>query len=291
MRAHELAVPAADDFLLAATLFEAPAGGGGSGAGRERVAVLAPAMGVKRSFYAPYAAYLAERGLPVLTFDYRGVGGSRPPSLRGLDADLRDWALGDLAGVLDWVGRDRPDAELLYVAHSVGAQLFGLVPQAADVRAMVAVTPGTAYWRLWERPDRYFLFLLWHALLPGLAALLSYFPAGVLGLGADMPEGVAREWSRWARHPDYMVNERGEALREGCRAFRGPIRAYSFTDDRLAPRRPAEHLLGFYRHARIEHRHVAPSEFGLEEIGHLGFFRETTGAALWRESADWLLEV
>ena len=32
------------------------------------------AMGVRQDFYAPFARFLAENGIHVLTFDYRGSG-------------------------------------------------------------------------------------------------------------------------------------------------------------------------------------------------------------------------
>src|SRR6266850_3423524 len=41
-------------------------------------ALIAGAMAVRASFYAPFARYLADQGLAALTLDYRGIGGSRP---------------------------------------------------------------------------------------------------------------------------------------------------------------------------------------------------------------------
>ena len=53
--------------------------------------LIAPAMGVNQDYYADFAAWLAREGYLVLTFDYRGMGASRPAerqrSLRGFDAD------------------------------------------------------------------------------------------------------------------------------------------------------------------------------------------------------------
>lgn len=289
---RSLELPATDGRPLAATLFRSPASSAGRDAGRpSRLAVLAPAIGVRRTFYDPYAAYLAGRGLPVLSFDYRGIGGSRRGPLRKLDADLRTWAEGDLAGVLRWAASEGPGTELVYVAHSVGTQLLGVIPEAGKVRAMLAVTPGTAYWRLWDPPLRWGLFLLFHVGMPLLSRLLGYFPAELVGLGEDLPGGVAREWSRWARHRAYMVDEEGRPLREGCRRFHGEIRAYSFSDDWQAPRRSAEHLLSFYRGARVDHRHLRPRDAGLDRVAHFGFFRDRSREALWRESTDWLLAV
>jgi predicted alpha/beta hydrolase len=58
--------------------------------------VLAGAMGVRQDFYEPFARYLAANGITVATFDYRGMGYSRPASLRGFEADVSMWAEQDL---------------------------------------------------------------------------------------------------------------------------------------------------------------------------------------------------
>src|SRR3954468_12466024 len=54
-------------------------------------ALIVPAMGVPQSFYEAFATWLAG-DLHVVTFDYRGTGLSRRGSLRGLRADIFDWA-------------------------------------------------------------------------------------------------------------------------------------------------------------------------------------------------------
>jgi len=49
-----------------------------------------------------------------------------------------------------------------------------------------------------------------------------------------------------------------------------------------------ESLNGFYRNARLEHRHRTPAEAGARRLGHFGFFSERHGARLWDESLAWL---
>ena len=115
-----LRIPArGDGFALAAELFfpSSP----------PKAAVLvAGAMGVKASFYAPLAEYMSRRGAAALTVDYRGIGGSRPRrSLRHFHATFHDWGERDLAGALEWLAWRVPEVPLLWVGHSAGAQLMG----------------------------------------------------------------------------------------------------------------------------------------------------------------------
>ncbi len=84
---------AADGFDLAVTRFPAEGDAWAT-------ALIAGAMGVRQDFYEPLARFLAENGVHVLTFDYRGMGASREGSLRGFPADITTWAQCDLDAML-----------------------------------------------------------------------------------------------------------------------------------------------------------------------------------------------
>src|ERR1700730_10557067 len=66
-------IPTRDGLRLAASVFE-PAGPSADGG----VGVINSATGVPRDYYAPFAAFLASRGFVAVTYDYRGIGDSRP---------------------------------------------------------------------------------------------------------------------------------------------------------------------------------------------------------------------
>jgi predicted alpha/beta hydrolase len=260
----------------------------GSGRAPRAAVLVAPAVAVRRSFYAEFAGWLAGRGLPVLTLDYRGTGGSRPDALSDLQADLFDVARRDLPAALDWLEARHPGVPLAFVGHSLGAQLFGLMPDPGRVRRLLSVTGGSGHWRWWPAPHRWLLAALWWIGMPGLTAVFGRFPSRMVGLGDDLPPGIARNWARWCRHRGYVVDDEGRPVREGYRGYRGAVRAYSFEDDVLGPRRAVEELLDWFEGAEVEHRHLAPSELGRDEVGHFGFFRSPSEANLWPEAASWL---
>ena len=65
-------------------------------------------------------------GMAVLTFDYRGIGGSRQGgALRDEDVRMQDWGRLDLEGALGWMRRAYPGAPLLVLGHSAGASSSG----------------------------------------------------------------------------------------------------------------------------------------------------------------------
>jgi predicted alpha/beta hydrolase len=253
-----------------------------------RAAVLvASAMGVPRGYYGRFAAFLARGGLAALTLDYRGVGGSRDGPVRRSRAVLHEWAEQDLAGALDFLAARIPGVPILWVGHSVGGQLLGLVDDPR-IQGALLVAAQSGHWRLWSGTDRLRILALWYAVIPLLVPLLGRLPAAILGGGEDVPAGVAREWAEWGRKRDYAVSYARPRGGRGFARFRGPIVSYAIADDVFAPVRAVEALLGSFEAARGELRVVAPRELGERAIGHFGFFRPRFEPTLWREAAEWL---
>ena len=204
---------------------------------------------------------------------------------------MRQWAEYDLAGVLEGVAEYFSSSKkVLLVGHSAGGQLLGLCANNRLVAAMLAVASQSGYWPLWPAPRRFLLATLWYVWMPVLTRAVSYFPARRLGLGENLPPGVALEWARWCRSPDYVVDDLGKPLREHFEQFRGSILAYSFDDDSMAPRAAVESLMSFYSNTEVEMRYVRPADVGVARIGHFGFFSEKFKDTLWLDSLEWLTQ-
>ena len=62
--------------------------------------VINPATGVLARYYHYYARFLAAHGFDVLTYDYRGIGLSRPARLRGCGYRWREWGEQDFDAAL-----------------------------------------------------------------------------------------------------------------------------------------------------------------------------------------------
>lgn len=284
-RATELQIPAGDGRLLGATIFT-PAEPSGQ---EHPVTVLASATGVKRRFYDAYALFLAEGGLHVITFDYRGIGGSRSGALGSFRATAREWGELDLNGVLTWAMARFPGERVGIVGHSIGGQLVGLAPAAAMADRVLMISAQSGYWPLFDAPLRYVYALLWYAGIPALTRMFGFLPARSLGLGEDLPAGVAQEWAQWCRTPGYLIEALDDPVVQARYAdVRLPILAYSASDDPMAPPRAVDALLALYANADVERRHVFPRDVGLDSIGHFGFFRNGARGVLWDETRRWL---
>lgn len=247
--------------------------------GGDDAIVIAGAMGVPRRYYDAFARDANSRGYRVLTFDYRGIGGSRPRSLRGYRGTLTEWGRHDLTAAIEWMRATNPRSIAL-VGHSVGGQIAGLAKNIHAISRAVFVASQSGYWRLWPGIRGAGLGLLWMA-MPPIAHAFGFFPSKLFGLGSEnLPRFVAAEWATWGKHPDYVFgyNDRAAAAALGV-----PLLAWSFADDDYAPRKAVEKLLTYYTSAEVEHRPVAA-----RGIAHFGFFRKQLAGDLWEETFAWL---
>lgn len=278
---ERVTIEAADGYPLSARLYEP--------AGEPRAAVLlASATGVKQGFYRDFAQFLRAAGFRVISFDYRGIGDSRRGRLRGFPANASDWGAKDTSAVLDWAAARAPGGKVIYCGHSIGGQLVALLANHGRIGALMGIGAQAGYWRHWPSPMRQNFGLLMHAFIPILTPLFGYFPSRFFGLGEPLPKGVALEWARWCRNPDYLLGMKKGPGRTYVEAFAGPVRAYSIADDRIAPERPVAVWLDWFTGAEREHRHIHPEEVGERGIGHFRVFRLGDASPLWQEMLAWI---
>ena len=247
--------------------------------------VIAGATAVKQAYYARFAAWLSLQGCTVLTFDYRGIGESRPARLRGFEARLRDWGERDLEGVLRFALEDKGSRPLHVIGHSVGGQLLGLAASNGSIDRIVTVGSQSGYWGHWSGASKLHKAAVWYALLPALGNTFGFIP-GKFGIGEDLPKGVALEWAKWCRHPEYML---GHGVgKDGFARVKAPMRAISISDDDYAPKPAVDALHALYSGTQVERHHVSPKELETQAIGHFGFFRSTFQDSLWRNVSTFL---
>src|SRR5262245_39165461 len=277
---QDTTVPARDGYPLAATVFtpqRAPRG----------TVLVNSATAVPRRIYRGFAGYLAERGFAALTYDYRGIAGSRPPSLRGFRVRMREWALLDAAALIDHMRQVWPAAELAVVGHSFGGQAVGLVPNNAEISRALLVAAQAGYWRLFHAPEKYRVYLLMRFIGTPIARILGYVP-GRLGIGEDVPRDVFLEWTGWVRKPRYFFDDPTLAELANFARYRGPLRAICLTDDPWGTAPAIDLLCSGFTATTPQRVDVRPGDVGAGRIGHFGFFRLEHRDTLWRDAADWL---
>jgi len=276
---NKMTIPCQDNFQLAGTVYESER--------NDKIVIINTGTGILRRYYDGFAQFLCENGFTVVTYDYRGIGDSRPQSLRGFAVTMHEWGQKDIASVIEWSQQKFQPTRLFIVGHSAGGQLVGFAANNHLIDAMVFVAAQNGYWGHWPMPQRFVYAGLWH-FMPVLANVWGYLPSKPLGLGEDLPRGVACEWAKWCRHPEYMFGYQSSLDISNYAKLAAPILAYSFADDSYAPKPAVDALLQNYPQARIVRRHVTPAAVNAKSIGHFGFFRKVVRDTLWRETVTWL---
>lgn len=282
LEAEPLRILAADGVVLGGHHWPA-----GAARPARSVVVIGPATSVRSRYYGRFAAFLAAAGFDVLTFDYRGIGESRPRRLRGFRADWRDWGELDLEAALRTAMARFPGRPVDVVAHSIGGFALGLAPSAQRLRRIVTVGAQYAHWRDYEARARLRMLLRWHVAMPALAGLLGYVPARRLGWMEDTPAGVARDWSRMGARFERTLRG-GAGLPDRFARVGAPILAISLTDDPFGTIPAIERLLGYYRASPRTHLRIAPGMIGAAAIGHFAFFHDRFRDSLWPLARHWL---
>ncbi|MEM8488427.1 MAG: alpha/beta fold hydrolase [Bacteroidota bacterium] len=255
--------------------------------------------GIPRRFYTRFARHAAERGFAVLTYDYRGIGDSAPESLVGYDARYRDWGQQDVPGAINYLTSRYPDLPLTIIGHSTGGQQLGLAENVDRVQAAAFIAVSTGYWRGMPAIYKWFSLVAWKLYLPLVSRLYGYAPARKIRWGENLPNGVAKEWGAWCLEQEYLAayfDNTGHRTSPDGSPFgpqyfhkvQFPIRAYYFTDDPIATPANATPMLALFKRAAIEKVWINPTELGLKEVGHLGFFWKHIGKSLWDETLTWL---
>lgn len=280
MSPTDLVIPATDGYQLAATLFKA----NDEKISASNVVVINSATGVPRKFYRSFAQFLQEHGYTVVTYDYRGIAGSAPKRLRGFEARIRDWALRDMQGVVGWVSNTLQPSKLIMIGHSVGGQVAGMLEDGHKIDAMVTISAQSGYWSLQGGNEPLKVRFMVTIAIPLLTTIYGYLPWSKFLPGEDLPKGVALEWAGWCRHPEYLLGDSTLPL-ERYANFKAPILAYSIDDDDWGTARSVDAMMKAY--PNVERRHIVPAEFGVEKLGHMGYFRAKS-SALWEDALEWL---
>lgn len=247
--------------------------------------VIGSATGVPQGFYRRFAEYASERGYTVLTMDYRGVGSSRPPRLKGFEMRFLDWATLDLAAAV--AHQADGDTPLFLVGHSFGGHALGLLPNHQRLAGAYLFGVG-AGWHGWmPQPERTRIWLVWNVLLPVMTRVAGYMPWKSLGAGEDLPLGVYRDWRRWCSFPHFFFDDpKLPQIAEIYARVRLPIVAANALDDLWALPRSRDAFVRGYRQAALERRDIDAKKEGLGVLGHMGYFRQHA-QPLWQEALAW----
>ncbi len=234
--------------------------------------VLHGATGVPQRFYRHFGAWAAERGLGVLTYDYRDFGESLTGPTRASTATFADWALRDQAAAETKLAELAPDGPLWILGHSLGGLGFAFRRHDARVAQIITVGAGMAHHsdHPWSYRPKALAF--WFGLGPLATALCGYLPGRRLMLGADLPAGVYWQWRRWCTRKEFFFSDIGTLLPDPDFRRGGPrLRIIGLGDDVVVPPQAVRRYADLFgATARFEVLH--PADLGLAALRHIEIF-------------------
>lgn len=265
----------------------------GSGDARP-VVIVGSATSVLCRYYFRFAEFLFRNGFDVLTFDYRGIGQSRPNSLRGFDASWLHWGQLDYEAIFQYAGRSFPNRPIDVVGHSIGGFIFGLAKSSGRIRRAVTVGAQYAYAPDYAPDARLKMIAKWHVTMPLITLLFGYFPGRRLGWLEDTPKGVVNDWvfskKRFEDRPQLRQSSSISGIDVAVRQMaelKAPVLAISASDDEFGTVSAIERALSYYGSAKRTHVRISPAILG-QEIGHFGFFHQRFERDLWQLPLAWL---
>ncbi len=283
LSASAVTIPARDGYPLGATLHlprqATPVG----------LVLISAATAVPARYYGPFASALAEHGLAALTYDYRGIGASRPTRLRGFDAKMRDWIDLDAEGVFQWARAAHPGLPLLAVGHSLGGHAIGLCDGSRHLAGAALVSSAVAWIGYIQGAlERLRVGGLLRVLGPALVIAFGYAPMRWLGMGEDLPGPAFRDWAYWIGQQRYFFDDVTMDAAARFARVRAPLLLVGADDDLWTPAASIDMLGSYFTNSLCERWQIAPST-ATERIGHTGFFRKTHRDTLWPRLIEWLL--
>ncbi len=280
VRVEDRIIKSGDGWPLEATTFRPD---------EARMAVLMSAgTGFPRGFYGRFARWMAAHGAVVLTYDYRGIGGSRPEDLAAMRMDYPDWGRLDMPAALEALKTAAPGLPVFHVGHSVGGHFVGFMPNQDEIARHAFVSVGSGWWGGHHRTYNSFELTFWLVLGPHDLSKHGYVRSGKLWRGTDLPRGVFQTWKRWCLKPSYFLKELADGALDPQQFDRvkAPIRSWIFSDDPIATPDTGARLLTAYPGAPSEILTRRPEDFGVRRIGHEGAFRKGM-EPLWTEILAW----
>jgi predicted alpha/beta hydrolase len=250
--------------------------------------VIAGATGVPQGFYARYSKAANTAGFNVLTLDYRGVGESKPASLKNYEMSYLDWGEQDLAAAVEKASE--LDLPLYIVGHSYGGQAVGLLPKPELVDGAYVFGTG-AGWSGWMPPmERFKVNLMWKFIAPVFVRLYGYLAWSRVGMGEDLPLSVYKQWKRWCQYKYYFFDDpEMQDMHAQFSRFNKPLVAVTATDDKWATPASRDAFFQYYKQAELVSIDLIPSDVNMQEIGHMGYFKKPANA-IWQQSFDWIDE-
>jgi len=255
-----------DNYSLSAHLFEPKNS-------NEKLLLINSATGVKQQIYFSFAQFFSEQGFTVITYDYRGIGLSKPDKMNGFEASMRTWGTTDYKAVTDYIKSNFSNYQKFCLGHSVGALILGMNRDSEIFNEFIFVGTQNAFVGNLKLKTKIEAYLGFGIVQPLSTRILGYFPANWFGLGESLPSGSAFDWRTLILNKK-STNKLLEKIEDFSRNLTQKVFVIRAEDDVWLTEKGVKSLLqNTYPNLKPTYRLIETSESEKGEIGHINFFR------------------
>lgn len=263
---EKLIISTKDQYQLSAHIFKPEKS-------NEKIILINSATGVKQQVYFSFAQFFAEQGFTVITYDYRGIGLSKPEKMRNFKASMRTWGSKDFKRLTELVIEKFPDYQKFCLGHSVGALIIGMNENSKVFERFIFVATQNAFIGNLKWKTKLEAFFGFGFAQPFFTELFGYFPAHWFGLGESLPKNCAYDWRTLILNRKstgkllLKTNDYSKELNQKVLVL------YAEDDVWLTDKGVKSLLNDVYPNLKPDYRFLQTSESEKGEIGHVNFFR------------------
>lgn len=255
-----------DNYSLSVHLFE-PADP------NHKLILINSATGVKQQIYFSFAQFFCDQGFTVITYDYRGIGLSKPKKMRGFEASMRVWGTVDYKAITSYIKGNYPDHRKFCLGHSLGALIVGMNEDSKMFGEFIFVGTQNAFVGNLKFKTKVEAYLGFGIAQPLSTKILGYFPGNWFGLGESLPAGSAFDWQTLILNKK-STNKLLEKVKDYSKDLTQKVFVIRAEDDAWLTEKGVRSLLeDTYPNMRPTYRLIKTSESEKNEIGHINFFR------------------
>lgn len=271
----KIQIPTEDGFILRGDIYFA------SVTPLNKLIILNSAVGVSRQFYEPFAKFIAEQGYAVITYDYRGMGESKPYPHRSFRDACLLWGKHDLDGVIKFVQSMFPKYEIHAIGHGLGGSIFGYCDGIRFIKSILNVASQDSYFNEWPAGKRMKTFFQWRVVSPLSLTIKGQFDEYENTRSGTFNDERVRELSLDVK-PSFL---RGSST---FSSFAGKLLSIYISDDPMLSVKGIDRMHNQFVNAAKLMRDIFPEDLNVKHIGFFGFFQERFKENLWKMTIQWL---
>ncbi len=276
----DITINCSDNYKLSATVYTPK--------NIKAAVIMAPATGIKKTFYNSFASYLAENGFGVLCYNNRGIDSSLKGEISNSKATLIDWGQLDMSAVFKELQNRFPNTKYHLVGHSAGGQLIGLMDDPHKLSSIFNVACSSGSLKNMQYPFKFSALFFLNCFIPLSNLIVGHTKSQWVGMGEPLPKNVAKQWRKWCNSKGYIKVELGTTIKEHhYDSLEIPSQWIHATDDGIANYANVVDMASVYTKLPSEIITLEPKEYDFKDIGHMKFF-SSKRKALWQYALDWL---